>query len=142
MTEEGACIRRRRECIGCSRRFTTYERFEEISLMVVKKDKRRERFEKRKILDGIITACRKRPIGMDQMEQMVNEIEREIKNRGESEIPSTEIGQMVMDRLQNLDGVAYVRYASVYKEFKDIAKFADELRLLEQVRGRAANTKR
>ncbi len=131
LTEEGACIRRRRECVVCNRRFTTYERFEEMSPVVVKKDMRREKFERRKILEGVVKACEKRPITMEQKEAVVDAIEREIRNRGESEIPSTEIGEMVMRHLKAIDPVAYVRFASVYKEFNDVNSFVDELRQFE-----------
>jgi len=132
MTEEGACIRRRRECLECSRRFTTYERFEENRLMVIKKDSRRESFDRQKLLSGILKAVEKRPIPIENIEMMVLEIEREIKNRGESEVSSLEIGEAVMRRLRELDDVAYVRFASVYKEFKDADSFMEELRKLRE----------
>ncbi|MHB2017137.1 MAG: transcriptional regulator NrdR [Candidatus Xenobia bacterium] len=134
LTEEGACIRRRRECIRCGRRFTTYERFEELSPMVVKKDMRRERFERRKILDGLARACEKRPISMEQKEAIVDAIEREVRNRGESEVSTQQIGEMVMRHLKELDEVAYVRFASVYKEFTDRSSFLEELQHLESGR--------
>lgn len=132
MTEDGACIRRRRQCLACNRRFTTYERFEESPFMVVKKDGRREKFDRQKILVGIMKACEKRPVSTEKMEEITAEVEKEVKNRGDGEIPSCVIGEIVMENLKKLDGIAYVRFASVYKEFKDVGKFAEELRYLEQ----------
>ena len=122
-TEEGASIRRRRECMKCSRRFTTYERLDEIPFMVVKKDGRREPFNRNKILNGVLRACEKRPISIDEIELMIDQIEREVRNNTEREISSEQIGELVMDRLKALDEVAYVRFASVYRQFKDINSF-------------------
>ncbi|NLM69256.1 MAG: transcriptional regulator NrdR [Firmicutes bacterium] len=129
-TEEGASIRRRRECMKCSRRFTTYERLDEIPFMVVKKDGRREPFNRNKILNGVLRACEKRPISIDEIELMIDQIEREVRNNTEREISSEQIGELVMDRLKALDEVAYVRFASVYRQFKDINSFLNELQQL------------
>lgn len=129
-TEEGHAIRRRRECDNCERRFTTYEKVEEIFFMVVKKDGRREAFDRNKILNGIIKACEKRPVTMDEIENVVNEIERNLNNRMEKEVKSKVIGELIMERLKNLDEVAYVRFASVYRQFKDVNTFMDEINKL------------
>lgn len=129
-TEEGHAIRRRRECDNCQRRFTTYEKVEEIFFMVVKKDGRREAFDRNKILNGIIKACEKRPVTMDEIENVVNEIERNLNNRMEKEVKSKVIGELIMERLKNLDEVAYVRFASVYRQFKDVNTFMDEINKL------------
>jgi transcriptional repressor NrdR len=134
VTEDDQSIRRRRECEACGRRFTTYERFEETLLMVVKKDRRREKFDRSKVLNGVLRACQKRPVSFEQMEQAVNQIEQTLRYRGESEISGQEIGEMVMNTLRDLDEVAYVRFASVYKEFKDVSRFAEELKVLEKFR--------
>lgn len=125
---EGAAIRRRRECLKCQRRYTTYERLEESPLLVVKKDGRRDPFDRKKILSGVLKACEKRPIPMEQIEALVEAIEREIRSDSEKEIPSMEIGEKVMQRLNALDAVAYVRFASVYRSFKDLNQFMKELR--------------
>ena len=128
--DEGNAIRRRRECIDCSRRFTTYEKVDEIPLVVVKKDGRREVFDRAKVLGGIIKACEKRSISMNQMEDVVAEIEKEIRNRMDTEVSSEQIGEIVMEKLRNLDEVAYVRFASVYRQFQDVNSFIDELEKL------------
>ncbi len=128
--DDGNAIRRRRECSDCGRRFTTYEKVDEIPLVVVKKDGRREVFDRSKILGGIIKAAEKRAITMHQMEQTVNDIEKEIRNRMDSEVGSEQIGELVMDKLRKLDEVAYVRFASVYRQFQDINSFIDELEKL------------
>ncbi len=125
--DDGNAIRRRRECIECGRRFTTYEKVDEIPLVVVKKDGRREVFDRNKVLGGIIKACEKRSISMNQMEEITNGIEKELKNRMEGEVSSEQIGEMLMDNLRDLDEVAYVRFASVYRQFKDVNSFMDEL---------------
>ena len=125
---EATIIRRRRECETCKRRFTTYERVEELNPLVVKKDGRREGFDRDKLLSGLKKACEKRPVSVDQVEQLATEIERRLQEMGEKEVPSTTIGQMVMERLPLLDEVAYVRFASVYRSFRDIAEFMDELK--------------
>ena len=131
-TEEGNSIRRRRECLQCARRFTTYEKVEEVPLVVVKRDGRRVAFDRNKILGGLIRACEKRPIPMITLETVADDVEREVRNTMEKEISSTAIGELVMERLRNLDEVAYVRFASVYRQFKDINRFREELeKLLE-----------
>lgn len=127
-TEEGAAIRRRRECIKCLRRFTTYEKVESLPLIVIKKDKSRQLFDRNKLLNGLLRACEKRPVSINDLEKMVTEIEAQILNTLQREITSREIGEMVMSRLKNMDEVAYVRFASVYRQFKDINTFMDELR--------------
>jgi transcriptional repressor NrdR len=129
---EGTIIRRRRECETCKRRFTTYERVEELNPLVVKKDGRREGFDRDKLLSGLKKACEKRPVSVDQVEKLATEIERKLQELGEKEVPSTTIGQMVMERLPLLDEVAYVRFASVYRSFRDIAEFMDELKEILQ----------
>ena len=121
-------IRRRRQCDECGKRFTTYEKIETIPLTVIKKDQSREQYDRAKIQDGIMRACYKRPISVKTIENLMDEIETEIFNREEKEVPSTLIGEIVMDKLKELDAVAYVRFASVYREFKDIDTFMDELR--------------
>ena len=130
--EEGSSIRRRRECQQCSRRFTTYERLEEVPLIVVKTDERRELFDSSKILNGLIKACDKRTVPVTVLEQMVNEIERDLRNRLEREVSSKQIGELVMQHLRKVDQVAYVRFASVYRNFEDISTFIDEIRKLQK----------
>ena len=127
---EGYLIRRRRECLKCGRRFTTYERVEEVPLMVIKKDGRREPFDRKKLLSGIMKACEKRPIGMDLLEGTVDEIERVLEKKFEKEVGSSQIGELVMKKLHKLDDVAYVRFASVYRQFKDVAQFMEEVKHL------------
>ena len=126
--DENNSIRRRRVCDECSRRFTTYEKVETIPLIVIKKDDNRETYDRSKIEAGVLRACHKRPVSANQITKLVDDVETEIFNRGEKEIPSRVIGELVMDRLKNLDAVAYVRFASVYKEFKDINTVMDELK--------------
>ena len=126
----GRAIRRRRECLECLERFTTYEQIEEFQPMVVKKDGRREPFERRKIIDGILKACEKRPISITEIEHFVDEIEKEIQEKGIPEIQTRTIGEKVMERLRQWDDVAYVRFASVYKQFKDLKEFMDQLKEL------------
>ncbi|MFH1779380.1 MAG: transcriptional regulator NrdR [Candidatus Omnitrophota bacterium] len=130
ISTEGDTIRRRRECLKCQKRFTTYERLEEIPLMVIKKDGRREPFDRKKLLAGILKACEKRPIPMEKIEGMVDEIERTLQRNYEKEVSSTDIGELVMKQLHKLDEVAYVRFASVYRHFKDINQFMSELSTL------------
>jgi transcriptional repressor NrdR len=130
LSNQGAVIRRRRECLGCQRRFTTYERVEEILPMVVKKDGRREAFDRQKVLDGLKLACQKRPVGAEQLEAVVDGIERRLQEMGEKEVPSSVIGEAVMRELARLDEVAYVRFASVYRSFKDLGEFMSELKEL------------
>ncbi|MEW6524005.1 MAG: transcriptional regulator NrdR [Bacillota bacterium] len=131
-TDDGAVIRRRRECPGCDRRFTTYERIEQTPLMVVKKDGRREVFDRSKLLAGMIKACEKRPIALTVLEDAAATVERELRHTGQGEVSSQEVGERIMDKLRAIDEVAYVRFASVYRQFKDVGKFLEELeRLLE-----------
>ncbi|MBQ3123992.1 MAG: transcriptional repressor NrdR [Clostridia bacterium] len=126
-TEENNSIRRRRECLKCGKRFTTYEKLESVALVVIKKDESRQPFNRNKVLKGIITACEKRPISIVQMEKIADDIESELAQSMEREVKSTVIGEMVMDKLRLLDEVAYVRFASVYKQFEDLSTFMDEL---------------
>ena len=127
---DGAAIRRRRECLKCKRRYTTYERLEETPLLVVKRDGRREPFDRKKIIGGVLKACEKRPIPLERIEALVGELEREIAQEFDREVPAEEVGERVMRRLHELDEVAYVRFASVYRSFKDINQFMKELREL------------
>lgn len=126
--EEGRSIRRRRECESCSYRFTTFEKVEEMPLIVVKKEGIREEFSREKVLRGLIRACEKRPVALKQLEDIVMEVEKELRNIGISEVKSDMVGEMVMERLSKIDEVAYVRFASVYRQFKDINVFLDELK--------------
>ncbi len=128
--EEGTSIRRRRECIKCNRRFTTYEKIENLPVMVIKKDESREQFDRNKLLTGIIKACEKRPVATEKMVEIVDRIEAEIQSMMDREVTSTQIGEMVMDELKNTDDVAYVRFASVYRQFKDINTFLEEVKKL------------
>lgn len=127
-TDEGQAIRRRRECIRCNKRFTTYEKIEEVPIIVVKKDGNRQTYDRNKVLNGIIKACEKRPVSVNTIERIVDEIEKVLANSLEKEITSVEIGEMVMNRLKTIDEVAYVRFASVYRQFKDVNSFMDELK--------------
>ena len=124
---EGVSIRRRRECLKCGKRFTTYEYVEDAPLMVVKRDGTRKRFDREKIKTGIMKACEKRPVSMDQLEEIVEKIEREIQKKADQEVKTTVIGNMVMEELYKIDEVAYVRFASVYRRFKDVSHFMKEL---------------
>ncbi len=133
-SSDGSSIRRRRECLGCGKRFTTYEHVEEQPLMVVKKDGRREPFDRHKLLGGLVKACEKRPVSMDDLEKLVDELERELSQQFEREVPSREVGERVMKKLHVLDPVAYVRFASVYREFKDVEQFMRELKDLLAVK--------
>lgn len=126
--DDNNSIRRRRVCDTCGKRFTTYEKVETIPLIVIKKDNNREQYDRSKIEAGILRACHKRPVSADQINQLVDEIETEIFNREEKEISSSKIGEIVMDKLKDLEAVAYVRFASVYREFKDVNTFMDELK--------------
>lgn len=128
---DGEGIRRRRECLECARRFTTYEEIEEMRLMVVKKDLRREPFDRSKILKGMVTACEKRLVSVSQLEDAVEEIERALNNRGDREVNSTDIGEMVIDKLRQLDKVAYIRFASVYRQFEDVTQFKELVEVLD-----------
>jgi transcriptional repressor NrdR len=125
--QEGQATRRRRECLGCARRFTTYERIEEVLPQVVKKDGRREVFAREKIVEGVATACQKRPVSAEQIEALVTGVERQVQEMGEREVRTAAIGEAVMQRLKNLDEVAYVRFASVYRAFRDVGEFMAEL---------------
>lgn len=125
--EEGATIRRRRECLACQKRFTTYEIIERLPLVVVKRDGSRQSFDKVKLINGMVRACEKRPVALAQLEKIADEIEQELQSALEREISTVEIGEMVMKRLKGIDEVAYVRFASVYRSFKDINTFMDEL---------------
>jgi len=129
-SDENNSIRRRRQCDECSRRFTTYEKIETIPLVVIKKDNNREPYDRSKIEAGVFRSCHKRPISVDQINALIDEIETQIFNREEKEVPSHVIGEMVMEKLKNLDPVAYVRFASVYREFKDVNTFMEELKKL------------
>jgi len=132
-TEDGSAIRRRRECINCGKRFTTYEKIEEIPIMVVKRDGRREPFDSEKIRNGIRKACEKRPISADVQDKVVDDVTREVFNTLASEVTTRDVGEIVMKNLKNVDEVAYVRFASVYREFKDTQTFMEELqRLLDE----------
>ena len=126
-TDEGERIRRRRECLQCGKRFTTYEIIETVPLMVVKKDKSREAFDRNKLLGGLLRACEKRPVSLEQLEEIVNEIENKLQNSWDREIPSSLIGTYAMEKLKEVDEVAYVRFASVYRQFRDINSFMEEL---------------
>ncbi len=130
LSKDGNVIRRRRECIICSRRFTTYEHIEEIPIMIIKKDGRREVFSREKVRSGMQKACEKRNISMNIIEEFIDELERDLRETGEKEIPSSEVGEKIMSKLHELDDVAYVRFASVYREFKDVNDFVDELKSL------------
>ncbi len=129
-TDDGSAIRRRRECMACGKRFTTYEKIEELPIMVIKKDGRREPFDSAKILTGVRRACQKRPVSAAAQDKLVEDVVREVFNTLEQEVPTARIGEFVMQRLKELDEVAYVRFASVYRQFKDINTFMQELELL------------
>ncbi len=132
-SKNGFTIRRRRECLACAKRFTTYEKIEEIPYMVVKKDGQRQRFDDQKLLRGLLKACEKRPIPISDLEEIVEEIESMLQEKTEKEMRAEEIGQLVMKRLHELDKVAYVRFASVYRDFKDVVEFKEELeRILKE----------
>ena len=128
--DNGMSIKRRRECVSCGRKFTTYEKVEDIPLRVIKKDASRQSFDKSKIMNGVTRACEKRPVTSEQIEKLVNEIEAQVYNTSNKEITTLEIGEMVMEGLKELDDVAYVRFASVYRQFKDVNTFIDELQKL------------
>jgi len=132
----GDLIRRRRECLRCERRFTTYERIDEIPYMVIKKDGRRERFDRQKVLQGLLKACEKRPVPTGKLEALVDEVERAVHEAKERELTTTELGEVLMSRLKKLDKVAYVRFASVYLDFKDVKEFMSELKGLLKDRTR------
>ena len=127
-SKEGEVIRRRRECLGCGRRFTSYERIDEIPYMVIKKDGSRERFERQKLVSGLLKACEKRPVSTAAIERVADKVESALQERPEKEMPTDEVGRIVMDELKRLDKVAYVRFASVYRQFRDIGEFMSELK--------------
>ncbi len=140
--KDGDAIRRRRECLGCGRRFTSYERIDEIPYMVVKKDGKREPFDRNKILAGLLRACEKRPISTNQLESIVDEIEKDVQDSADRELPTSEVGKIIMRRLKALDKVAYVRFASVYLEFADVSEFMSELKALVGSRTQAEKKKK
>ncbi len=140
-SKEGEVIRRRRECLGCGRRFTSYERIDEIPYMVVKKDGRREPFDRNKVMAGLLRACEKRPIPATKLDSIVNSIEKYVQESPERERPTSKVGEMIMRRLKELDKVAYVRFASVYLEFEDVTEFMKELKTLVRKRDGAAARK-
>jgi len=127
-TAEESAVRRRRECLKCGKRFTTYEYVEEVSMMVIKKDGRREPFDRKKILSGVIKACEKRPVSMEKMEEIVSQVERAVQKKSDREVSANRVGELVMEKLKGLDDVAYVRFASVYRQFKDVGQFMEELK--------------
>jgi transcriptional repressor NrdR len=129
-SKEGDVIRRRRQCLGCERRFTTYERSDEIPYMVIKKDGRREKFDRQKVLGGLLKACEKRPVPMSRLAEMVDEVEVHLAESLDREMSTTEVGEMLMDKLKTLDKIAYVRFASVYRDFQDVEAFLNELKQL------------
>ena len=129
-SREGDAIRRRRECLGCERRFTTYERIDEVPYMVIKKDGRREKFDRQKVLSGLIKACEKRPVGMGRLAELVDRVEAKVTDSADREISTIEIGEVLMDALRDLDKIAYVRFASVYRDFQDEQAFFNELKNL------------
>jgi transcriptional repressor NrdR len=135
LADDGAAIRRRRECESCGRRFNTYERPEEVPLFVIKKDGRREQFDRTKIMVGITKACEKRPVAREDIERIADEIEAALRDQLATEVPARQIGEMVMERLRKLDEVAYVRFASVYKDFRDVDSFLEEIRSLAKQSG-------
>ncbi|MCL2163135.1 MAG: transcriptional regulator NrdR [Oscillospiraceae bacterium] len=130
-TDDGAIIRRRRECANCLKRFTTYEKVEILPLIVVKKDNTREVFDRQKLRSGLIKACEKRPVPIDAMEKLIDELESQLSNTLEREVTSNRIGELLMERLKKLDQVAYVRFASVYREFQDVSTFMEEIRKIQ-----------
>ena len=136
-TEEGSSIRRRRECLSCCKRFTSYEKIENIPIIVVKKDRSRQAFDRNKILSGLLRACEKRPVTLSQIEAVADEIEAAIHNSMEREVTSNDIGEIIMEKLRELDEVAYVRFASVYRQFKDLNTFMEELNKILDERKRA-----
>jgi transcriptional repressor NrdR len=129
-SKEGDAIRRRRECLACERRFTTYERIDEVPYMVIKKDGRREKFDRQKVLGGLLKACEKRPVSMGRLSELVNRVESKVSDSPDREISTTEIGEYLMEHLKNLDKIAYVRFASVYRDFQDEEAFFNELKTL------------
>jgi len=139
--KDGDSIRRRRECLECGRRFTSYERIDEIPFMVVKKDGRREAFDRNKIMAGLLRACEKRPISASQLESIVDFVEKSVQDSPDRECPTSELGKIIMKRLKGLDKVAYVRFASVYLEFEDVSEFMNELKYLVRARDKSTERK-
>jgi transcriptional repressor NrdR len=139
--KDGDSIRRRRECLECGRRFTSYERIDEIPYMVVKKDGRREIFDRGKVMSGLLRACEKRPISSTQLESIVNEVEKAVQDSTDRELSTNDLGKVIMKRLKGLDKVAYVRFASVYLEFEDVSEFMTELKYLVRTRGKPVKRK-
>jgi transcriptional repressor NrdR len=133
-TEDDISIRRRRECLRCSKRYTTYEKIEDIPILVIKKDSSREYFDKSKIINGLIKACQKRPVSRSQIEEIAEEVEKRISNQMSTEIKSDYIGEIIMESLKKIDEVAYVRFASVYRQFKDVNTFMEEIKKLMSAR--------
>ena len=131
-TENLEATRRRRECLKCNKRFTTYERVEEAEIIVVKKDGKRERFERKKVLDGVLKACEKRDISLEKIEKLVDEVESDLRKRDSVEVDSKVVGEIVMKKLKTLDKIAYIRFASVYREFEDLDRFEEELEKLQK----------
>jgi transcriptional repressor NrdR len=129
-SKEGESIRRRRQCLACERRFTTYERCDEVPYMVIKKDGRREKFDRQKVLNGLLRACEKRPVSIGKLAELVDEAESALGESADRELPTTLIGELIMERLKGLDKIAYVRFASVYRDFKDVGEFLSELKTL------------
>ena len=140
--KDGDSIRRRRECLECGRRFTSYERIDEIPFMVIKKDGRREAFDRNKIMSGLLRACEKRPISAVQLEALVDTIEKRVQESSDREVPTSELGKFIMPPLKALDKVAYVRFASVYLEFEDVSEFMNELKLLVRARDKSVKNKK
>jgi transcriptional repressor NrdR len=130
LSGEGNAIRRRRECLKCKKRFTTYEYIENVPLMVVKKDGRRQAFDRTKIISGVLKACEKRPVSIDQIENLTTEIERVLQKKYDREVPASVVGELIMEKLAKLDEVAYVRFASVYRQFRDVNQFMNELKVI------------
>ena len=140
-TDEGERIRRRRECLRCGKRFTTYEVIETVPIIVIKKDKSRETFDRNKLLNGLLRACEKRPVPLDTLEEVVDEIETMLQNSLDREVPSSQIGTYAMDKLRDIDEVAYVRFASVYRQFKDINSFMEELSRIKSAKEKEPSKK-
>ena len=134
-SKEGDAIRRRRECLACERRFTTYERIDEVPYMVIKKDGRREKFDRQKVLGGLLKACEKRPVSMARLSELVNQVESKVSDSPDREISTIDIGEYLMDNLRDLDKIAYVRFASVYRDFQDEQAFFNELKNLMRLKG-------
>lgn len=130
LSKDATAIRRRRECLGCARRFTTYEQIEDMPIMIIKKDGRRETFNREKVRSGMLRACEKRNVSINAIDDFIEELERDLRDTGEKEVPSRMLGERIMEKLQALDEVAYVRFASVYREFKDVSDFVSELKIL------------